>query len=413
MTVQMSPGNYPAQSHYVVQQGSYPVQSHHVVQQGSVLKPLQSQSKAEPLYATCLFMTGGTVLLSLLAVVPIWNAVALLNDFNYIFWAGRSVPTVTIIVCIAIVLFYLVTSSIFFRRAHGSAQSEQSVLMIGNIFITLFGLFLVMSSMPLIRQAELTSTNLLHNCDYSDQTHRLYEYSQVLQNLRATHACAKKDSVEECDGYQISLPYTAFLKHLETNFRCSGFCYRPPAVTWSKSSDRAAATPEQADKQTNSSAAQATKADKETAHAKHNSGDKQTKHAKRSSGESELLSTNISAAQSKTEKSENGYSLLQLAKERHPDVVTPLSIADAGILLEAANIMDSLEGDLRPKQTYPPTLFSDANYQASCDGMAARGMKLSAGDIGNQAYFQGVYLVLIAVLIGFLKLFGLCVRGAK
>jgi len=374
MTVQMSPGSYPAQSQ-------------HVVQQGNVLKPLQSQSKADPLYATCLFMTGGTVLLSLLAIVPIWNAVALLHDFNYVFWAGRSIPTTTIIVCIAIVLLYLTTSSIFFRRAHASAQSEQSILMIGNIFITLFGLFLLMASMPLTRQAELTSSNLLHNCDYSDQTHRVYEYSQVLQNLRATPACAKKYSVEECAGYQTSLPYTAFLKNLETNFRCSGFCYRPPVATSSKSLDRAATSPEQTDKQTNRSAAQATKADKQT---------------------------DRSAAQATKANAATGSSLLQLAKERHSDVVTPLSTADQGVLLEAANIMESLEGDLSASaQTYPPTLFSDANYQASCDGMAARGMKFSAGDIGNQAYFQGVYLVLIAVVTGFLKLFGLCVRGAK
>ena len=60
--------------------------------------------------------------------------------------------------------------------------------------------------------------------------------------------------------------------------------------------------------------------------------------------------------------------------------------------------------------TYPPTLFSDANYKASCEGMAARDMRNFAGDIGFQTFYQGIYLVLIAIATGFLKLIGFCVR---
>jgi hypothetical protein len=59
---------------------------------------------------------------------------------------------------------------------------------------------------------------------------------------------------------------------------------------------------------------------------------------------------------------------------------------------------------------YPPTLFSDANYQASCEGMAGRDMKNFAGDIGYQMFYQGIYLVLIAIATGFLKLAGFCSR---
>merc|ERR1719258_231454 len=63
-----------------------------------------------------------------------------------------------------------------------------------------------------------------------------------------------------------------------------------------------------------------------------------------------------------------------------------------------------------PVHTYPPTLFSDANYKASCEGMAARDMRNFAGDIGFQTFYQGIYLVLIAIATGFLKLIGFCVR---
>merc|ERR1740120_74186 len=57
---------------------------------------------------------------------------------------------------------------------------------------------------------------------------------------------------------------------------------------------------------------------------------------------------------------------------------------------------------------YPPTLFSDANYQASCEGMAARSMINFAGDVGFQTFYQGIYLVLIAISMGVMKLAGYC-----
>merc|ERR1719159_456519 len=84
----------------------------------------------------------------------------------------------------------------------------------------------MLASGMLTHQAELTRTNLLYRCDTSEQTHRLYEYSQVLHNIRASPECAKKFSVEECDGYESAPPYTSFLKTLESDFRCSGFCYK-------------------------------------------------------------------------------------------------------------------------------------------------------------------------------------------
>lgn len=301
------------------------------VQKGSAAKP-------KLMTPTGIFMVGGTFLLAMLAIVPIWNATALLHDFNYVFWAGRQVPTMMIVACVIIVVLYCTTTGLFACRAHQSVQTEQSILMIGNIFITLFGLFLMMSSIPLSRQAELTSGNLLHSCDYSEETHRVYEYSQVLQNIRATPACAAKVSIEECDGYQVSQPYTGFLKSLETNFRCSGFCYRPPAA-------------------------------------------------------------------SKSAAGAKGTSLIQYRKQRHIDHVTPLSLATESSL-------ETSETELGTSSTYPPTLFSNANFQASCDGMAARGMKNFAGDVGSQSFYQGVYLVLIAIVTGFLKLLGFCVRKA-
>merc|ERR550532_1717079 len=152
----------------------------------------------------------------MLCVVPVWNAVALMEDMNYVFWVGTKVPTTMVVLCVGIVVLYIVTIFIFFSTARPQVQTEQTIMMIANIFITLLGLVLMLLSLPLSRQSIDTYNNLMHRCDYSAQTHRMYEYSQVLHNIRQTPVCASKFSVEECPGYEDAAPYTSFLKTMET-----------------------------------------------------------------------------------------------------------------------------------------------------------------------------------------------------
>jgi len=294
------------------------------------------------------FMVSGSVLLTLLAIVPIWNSFVLLQDSNYVFWAGRSVPEGFIIGCVLIICLYALTVGCFVRKGQSAVPVEQTIMMVANIYITLFGLFLMMVSLPLTHQAQLTYTNLLHRCEYSEQTHRLFEYSQVLQNIRSQPACAKMYSIEDCDGYEEAAPYTTFLKGMENNFRCAGFCYRPPALLALSASGP---SPGPAPAPAPAPAA--------------------------------LLSMKQNGRHLRTEQVE--------------------------LATDAAN--EELNADTTWKEpVYPPTLFSDMNFQASCEGMAARDMKNFAGDISQQTFLHGISLVLIAVLTGFLKLLNFCIR---
>merc|ERR1719162_2496721 len=97
---------------------------------------------------------------------------------------------------IMIIVLYVVTILAFFTYSRPSVRTEQTIMMIANIFITLLGLVLMLISLPLSRQSIETYNNLMHRCDYSEQTHRMYEYSQVLHNIRRTPECAKQFSVE-------------------------------------------------------------------------------------------------------------------------------------------------------------------------------------------------------------------------
>jgi len=329
-----------------------------------------------------IFTTAGIVLLALLCVVPVWNAVALMSDSNFVFWVGRNLPVWMIVFCFFLIVLYIITILTFFTYARLEVQNEQTIMMIANVFITLLGLVLMLVSLPLSRSSVETYHNLMHRCDYSEQTHRMYEYSQVLQNIRSTPECMAMYSVEECVGYADAPPYTTFLKAMETDFRCSGFCYRPPA-------DVALVAAEPGAISADAPAADALVADAPEANA-------------------------AEASAPDADAPENIPLLQQSQKKHRKDRVTPLAllstIADKIGGVSTAVVADSESQPAPVASRYPPSLFSDANYQASCEGMAARDMKNFAGDVGYQTFYQGIYLVVVAVTMGFLKLVGFCVR---
>lgn len=297
------------------------------------------------------FIAIGATLVLLLCVVPVWNALALLQDQNYVFWHGKNLPLWMLGLCAGVFVVFVVTMVCFFKFSVPQAQTEQTVMMMANVFITLLGLALMLVSLPLSRQATDTYTNLMQRCDYSPETHRLFEYSQVLHNIRNAPGCEAKYSVEECDGYQDAAPYTTFLKSMESDFRCSGFCYQHVR----KVSEEPAAVAQEG--------GNASKAD------------------------------DVAAA-------------LLLFRDRKSKTLQADHTAPQSVLGMASSAKDFHN----PVIDFPPTLFNNGNYKASCDGMVARDIKNFAGDVSYQTFYQGIYLVLIAITTSFLKLIGFCVH---
>jgi len=306
------------------------------------------------------FTWTSILLLVTLMVIPVWNACALLTDENYVYWAGRSVPALMISSCIGILTVYVVTMLLFFKWARPSVRSsEQTVMMVVNMFITLLGLTLMLLSLPLSRQAADTYIALTHRCDYDDLTHRTFEYWTVLNNIRSQPECATKASVEECAGFEVAAPYTTFLKTMETNFRCSGFCWKPPPVLADTSGSAATTAAPAANSATTAAPAAAATTAAPAASLVHI---RPHKHAHRH------------------------HRMLSFLQE---------GVVDA------------------PASPFPPSLFSHTVAQASCEGMAGRDMRNFAGDIGYQTFYQGIYLVVIAIVTGFLKLIGACLARDK
>merc|ERR1719491_2188774 len=57
---------------------------------------------------------------------------------------------------------------------------------------------------------------------------------------------------------------------------------------------------------------------------------------------------------------------------------------------------------------HPPTLFSHTNNKVSCDGAIARALKYGPVAVSNFLYWEGLALLVIAVLVNMLKLGALC-----
>eukprot|EP00440_Ansanella_granifera_P015768 gb/GFBE01017127.1/.p1 GENE.gb/GFBE01017127.1/~~gb/GFBE01017127.1/.p1 ORF type:complete len:279 (+),score=52.08 gb/GFBE01017127.1/:1-837(+) len=171
-------------------------------------------------------LTGsGIVLLFMLCVMPMWSALELLQDFSFAYFNGQLVPGLMLGLCVSVLSSYYVVMSNFFRRA--PVDELRGAMSITHMFVGLLGLVLVLMSFPLSWQASSAASAMAKCRGSEDTVQRLYEFSQVLQNIRGLPSCAMKLSVEECSGYSDAPPYTSFLKDMEKQFQCSGFCYQP------------------------------------------------------------------------------------------------------------------------------------------------------------------------------------------
>lgn len=321
------------------------------------------------------FIGAGFLLLALLCTVPVWVAALMLEDGNYTFWAGRVIPVCIILLVSTVLIVYLISSFIIFQ--HPWARTDHMVMRIANVSVTVMGLTLLMLSLPLSRQAIEIHADLMFRCEYSAKTHRLFEFSSVLHNIRSVPECLAEETVEDCVGYEDAYPYTDMLKEMERSFKCSGFCWRPLHEQPPLPPFAAAALPALHQKV-------------EIRHHRHHHR-KHTDHVKTLS----LLDED----EDDDDSSGNSTSLLEEKANDAPG---------------NSKSSNSEKWDLIPEDPYfPPTLFSKANYQASCDGMAARDVKNFAGDMSFYLFYQGIYLIFVGVMVGFLRLAGYCWQGKK
>lgn len=302
----------------------------------------------------------GTFALGMLIVVPIWNALLMRDDPTYVYLQGERLPNIIIISCASVVYLYLMCVPVLYCCAPRELHTEQSVLLVSMVFvITLAAIFLGIGNFS---DFESLESDIWRDCSSGPMTHKLFEQSQVLQGLRADPKCANQTSVELCEGY-VATPEAAVLKAMEDRMHCAGFCF-DPTVT------RLGITAEM---------------------------QKVAMNVTGSKNDSALM-----AAMNATDDAD-ALAFLQVGSQRG-------SMARRLIAQEAKSawVPERGRGIYQP---YPPTLFSAANFQASCDGMTARSFKDYKDLVQDTATTQGFTLGFACVLVAFLKLISTCTES--
>lgn len=313
-----------------------------------------SDFKAMPLNKNA-FLVMGLVLLALLCMFPVWDSIDLLTDLNYAFWCPRHLPlTIILVSCLILVVFFFTTEA-FFSRWRNEIHTPQSLVVMSSLFVMLLGLVLVLVSLPLSEKALDRHNDIIYRCSNSESTRDLVRYYQDLLKLRAAPACAAEFSVEACQGYMARQPYADYLKGMELKFRCSGFCYEDPKPNHTLVMAKAPAPGPLGEAQGARTIA--------------------------------LLATGRPGHEGPRAGEEGPGSW------RSGRPARPLSALQA----QGQRSPPSGAGSL---SSSPPTLFSQANFRASCDGAASRNLLNFARDSGYQMWYTGILLITLSTLMG-------------
>jgi hypothetical protein len=283
------------------------------------LYPVWERIKLLPIEAYTMIALSVTLMLmwKLVPIIYVGGIVAAfrwLGSLFYIFdlmWFSSN-PAATILAsAFTAIVLYNFSLNYFLARGKPEARgTTRSLFVIWTVFVLFMGVAFMLLSVPISFEADKAYNELLLNCETGARTQDLFVTSQALQTLRQSASCSGSFSVEQCVGFQ-STVYTRVLKSMETDFKCSGFCYNPALQT--------------------------------------------------TLGQPEPVS----------------------------NLVQPQS------------------------SDYPPTLFTQANYQASCDGMAARNMHHFVGATGTLVFAQGVLLVLVALVLSLIQMISICAGNVE
>lgn len=313
-----------------------------------------------------MFRGLGVLLLVVLCSLPIWDAFALMGDFNFRYWVGGNLPLLIISGIAIIFVVFLLTAEAMFTQLRPEFQTTQTLTMAVSLFVLMLGFVMIAVSIPIWSWTHVAHAELLHGCESSEEALFLRTHYQALLDLRQSSGCVNKTSVEDCAGFHPLSIHTAYLALLESEFRCSGFCHNGPAslqaqnnVTLSPDSFPSPLANQEHD---GSPAAEDTQ------------GSPNERAAER-------LRIGGGAVGGGAESLLSGRRMSPKLPSS-ARAVSVSALAGAGV-------------------SFPPTLFSKANFKVSCEGAAARQLSNFAMDISLQGWRLGITLIAVSILMGF------------
>jgi hypothetical protein len=346
-----------------------------------------------------LLIIVGVLVLFIAIVIPLGDTLRLLGNPSFVFFLGQSLPVLTVVTCLGAILAFAALIWLLLNccsREESQGGSKRDVaLMVAFFTITLCqGLAFLAISTPLESQATIVYNELVHGCQMGSYTGRLSEHYNALQDIRYSPECSTKKSLEQCRKYQFVDPSpeedtkTSFLKELETQYKCSGFCGVPVAST----NAGPAAT------------RQKEKPGKQQQEVFFLQGSSQG-----SRGGSSLLPF-AGAAQTQSEASR-----VAAVQRSGTSAIAPGRLATAlrqlanGTSVRAAAHAEGKAGERERElpnfvgdtpgylDDLPLMLFRPGKGQVSCEGAAARSLKYGALDVADSLQFQGYVQLAVSV----------------
>lgn len=361
------------------------------------VKP-ESEVEYVQLRARNFILLLGMLVLSLAFLYPLWDTGLMLTNPTVVFFIGQETPIRIIITCIGWLVFWIITVVLFFSCARKDTHTETSIISLVGMTLTGLGVCLLVLAQTLDSDTTSVAANIYTHCGVTYA--ELIDVSTALQILRLSDDCKKQQSVEDCDGYVANQPYTGFLKYMELKYKCAGFCFSSYNIT----ANQTHAVEATSLLDTKGSPSPLSLRASQVVASLHSQLEEPLLLAKRRYKRAKAVRRGTLA----------GAIDDLAAAQRHSHPVVMLSTDNS---TGNGTLSNSTSGHANIPNgtyvTYPPTLFSLNNYQASCDAMAARDIQWSAQQPASTLYVGALTLILCSVVVPLGKLMTMCKDGRQ
>lgn len=333
------------------------------------------------------YMIGfGVILLAMTSIIPVSKAVGLLLDPTFVYFMGTSSAYSVIFICVGSICLYSFLMHFFTNYVRKDKRTTQGAVMLVSSVVSLEGLALLLLALMLLRDVEETSRGLRYNVASFDASRDLWTYTQNLTLTRSTPECLSHRSVEDCDGF-VRTDLAELYGVLEATHMCSGF-------GWVNSSNSLGPPPQQ------------------IVPAGVNASDFQWNNPNHLS----LMSQNHSVSRKTQEEASTSIATLLRKAKSFPRFDSPSAPLRIGSQHKLAPVDQKRTPfalwDMTPPPgatgMYPPTLFSQAGYQNSCDGSFARDIEYKGGSAVDAFYYEGLFLLVGVIMEGFFRVATMC-----
>lgn len=344
----------------------------------------------------------GIVVLSLACLHPLLDTRSMLINPTVLFFIGHEIPLWIVITFVGWLMYWIISVVLFFSCAREETHTETSIISLVAMTLTGLGVCVLLQAHNLDSTASSVITNIYTNCgsNYAE----FVAVSTSLQQLRQSDACKNQESVEDCTGYEATEPWTGLLKYMELNYKCAGFCYSSYNITAANQTQVAKSA--LFDTQGSSSPLSLTatqvvvrlhsQIEEPVLLARH-------RHERAKGIRRGTLAGAIDdlAHPARQGRKDHGVGMLS----------TRETIAKGRVRVPGNGTLSNSTLSNSTYVTYPPTLFSLNNYQASCDAMAAHDIQWTALQPAATLYVGALTLILCSVVVPLGKLMTMCKDG--